>query len=160
MTGIAKITVPPRRFWFCFLATRLLEAICLVVSFSIESFFEGTVDPLTTSPFAYWTPSTLGQFWGIIVATYYVAFGYIAVSFFASVAAWRYWQSLSARRYRLLNLTVFTFHSLAVLLLAGTAGLGLWCIWAAMVSYNATMPYVFWRIFLADTETSRETLRR
>jgi hypothetical protein len=155
--GLSELTdnapvrgTPLRRFAGCFVSTRVLEAIWIVITLNIALWIEQLWNgPPIVDRWEHWTIFNMG-FAGIVVLTwYYLALGYILVSGLVSFAAWRYWKNLSGPKYGALNLVVFCAHSTAaiILLLAshGQLTAALCAVWLAVVLYNATVPPIIWR---------------
>jgi hypothetical protein len=159
MVANGQVTsVPLRRFASCFLSTRVLEAIWIVITLAVGLSIEHLSDSPSVGQWRYWTTSSLAYAGIVVLAWYYLGFGYIVVSSLVSFIAWRFWKGLSGRKYGALNLLVFCVHSTAVILIVfhGHLSPAIWGVWMATVLYNATAPYMVWRhSFLHSTTRLR-----
>jgi hypothetical protein len=147
-TNREELRAPLQRFLGCFLATRMLEAIWVVIVLSIALSVEHNLETANPDRWKYWTLSSYADAGLAVLAWYYFGFAYIVVSLIASLAAWQYWKSMSARVYGALNLIVFCVHSGAVIAVVfkGHLSPAIWGVWAATVLYNAVVASVVWRL--------------
>jgi len=146
-------TVPFRSFALCFLSTRVLEAIWIVVAVAVALVLEHTSDSAVADPWKYWTGSNTAYAGLVVIVWYYLGFAYILISGAVLFSAWRYWKVRSARRYGTLNVVVFCVHSIAVIVLVfhGTLSPAIWWVWVSTVLYNVVVPSSLWRLLVSNS---------
>jgi hypothetical protein len=130
-----------------FLLVRVVEVIVVTGIFVVGSALETSLskpyaskvnllDALSAAP--------------MVVAWYYIGFGYLIVGVAAATVWWFRGRSKSANSFMRLNTGVFVAHSIVVILvvyfgLHGSLAITLWVVWLSVIAFNLWFPRLVWR---------------
>lgn len=149
--GISAVSWP--RFVTCFALTRLLEAAWIMVILSAALSAEYATEPAAVENWKYWTSPDFWEGGMIVLAWYYIGFGYLIISAVVLCLARYIRPVLSALAYAALNAGVYALHAAAVVVFIfhGRLTPPFWVTWMATILFDAVMPAAIWQRLCMST---------